>query len=280
MEKQKEIPHYQFLPKLKNAKSFPIYFIYGTENYLMDSVLKAIIDKFKTEGTEEFDLNIFYGDDCSIVSVLEQLEMPPFMAKYQIVILKNYDKLKLKDKNLIADYSTNPAETSLLILTAESNDQRLSANKKINKEAIRITCKPPYRTDNIIGFLKNEIKKKKQTKPNMNKKSIYQGLKVSECIKILRTLKPMDIKPVIESVKKTHRLLVIYEGCITGGVGGEIIAQIGESEAFLQLDAPLFRLGGLNLPIPYNLTLEKKSTPQIEDIVSKVKHVVKGVWYA
>ena len=96
----------------------------------------------------------------------------------------------------------------------------------------------------------------------------------------LRTLKPMDIKPVIESVKKTHRLLVIYEGCITGGIGGEIIAQIGESEAFLQLDAPLFRLGGLNLPIPYNLALEKKSTPQVEDIVSKVKHVVEGVWYA
>jgi len=160
MEKQKEVPHYEFLPKLKIAKLFPIYFMYGTENYLKDSVLKAIIDKFKTEGSEEFDLNTFYGDDCSIVSVLEQLEMPPFMAKYQIVILKNFDKLKLKDKNLIANYSQNPAATSILILTADTNDQRLTANKKISKEALRITCKPPSRTDNIIGFLKNELKKK------------------------------------------------------------------------------------------------------------------------
>ncbi len=159
METKKEYPHYEFIPRLKNAKFFPVYFIYGTENYVMDSVLKAIIDKFKTSGAEEFDLNTFYGEDCSLVSVLEQLETPPFMAKYQIVVLKNFDKLKAKDKDFIADYTQNPLDSSLLILTAESNDRRFAANKKINKEAVKVTCKPPYGTDNIIGFLKNEIKK-------------------------------------------------------------------------------------------------------------------------
>jgi len=96
----------------------------------------------------------------------------------------------------------------------------------------------------------------------------------------LRTLKPLDLSPVIESVKKTHRLLVVYEGCITGGIGGEVISQVAESEAFLYLDAPPFRLGGLDVPIPYNLNLERKTTPQIEDIVSKVKEIVGGDWYA
>ncbi len=95
-----------------------------------------------------------------------------------------------------------------------------------------------------------------------------------------RTLKPLDIHPIIESVKKTHRLLVVYEGCTTGGVGGEIISKVGESKAFLYLDAPLFRLGGLDIPIPYNLNLERKATPQVEDIVSKVKKIVRGDWYA
>jgi pyruvate dehydrogenase E1 component beta subunit len=95
-----------------------------------------------------------------------------------------------------------------------------------------------------------------------------------------RTLKPLDINPIVESVKKTHRLLVVYEGCITGGIGGEIISQIGESKAFLYLDAPPFRLGGLDIPIPYNLNLERKTTPQAEDIVSKAKEMVGGDWYA
>jgi len=95
-----------------------------------------------------------------------------------------------------------------------------------------------------------------------------------------RTLKPLDIYPIIESVKKTHRLLVVYEGCTTGGIGGEIISKVGESKAFLYLDAPLFRLGGLDTPIPYNMNLERKATPQVEDIVSKVKKIVKGDWYA
>lgn len=96
----------------------------------------------------------------------------------------------------------------------------------------------------------------------------------------LRTLKPLDLSPVIESVKKTHRLLVVYEGCTTGGIGGEVISQIGESKAFLYLDAPLFRLGGADVPIPYNLNLERKATPQIENIVSKAKEIVGGDWYA
>ena len=95
-----------------------------------------------------------------------------------------------------------------------------------------------------------------------------------------RTLKPLDINPIVKSVKKTHRLLVVYEGCTTGGIGGEVISHIGESEAFLYLDAPLFRLGGADVPIPYNLNLERKATPQIENIVSKVKEIVGGDWYA
>jgi len=95
-----------------------------------------------------------------------------------------------------------------------------------------------------------------------------------------RTLKPLDINPIVESVKKTHRLLVVYEGCVTGGIGGEIISQVAESEAFLYLDAPPFRLGGVDVPIPYNLNLERKATPQVEDIVSKVKEIVGGDWYA
>jgi len=82
-----------------------------------------------------------------------------------------------------------------------------------------------------------------------------------------RTLKPLDSETIINSVCKTGRVLIIHEAPITGGFGGELAALIAGSEAFDYLDAPIRRLAGRNIPIPYNRTLEKASVPQVEDII-------------
>jgi len=84
----------------------------------------------------------------------------------------------------------------------------------------------------------------------------------------LRTVRPMDRQTIIDSVKKTSRLICVYEGVKTLGVGAEISAMIAESEAFDYLDAPIIRLGGAEVPIPYNPDLEKAAVPQIDDIVA------------
>ncbi|MBM7599467.1 pyruvate dehydrogenase E1 component beta subunit [Virgibacillus halotolerans] len=89
-----------------------------------------------------------------------------------------------------------------------------------------------------------------------------------------RTLVPLDIKTIIESVKKTNRALVVYEAVERGGYGAEIASLIGESEAFDFLDEPVSRLGGIATPIPYNPKLEKAAVPQVEDIVKKVKSMM------
>lgn len=95
-----------------------------------------------------------------------------------------------------------------------------------------------------------------------------------------RTIKPLDVETIVDSVKKTHQLLIVHEGCKEGGIGAEIASRIAESEAFLYLDAPIFRLSGYDIPIPYNMNLEKKAIPQVEDIVKKVEKIIKGEWYA
>jgi len=92
----------------------------------------------------------------------------------------------------------------------------------------------------------------------------------------LRTLRPLDKDTVIESVKKTSRLVCVYEGVKTLGIGAEISAMIAESEAFDYLDAPIVRLGGVESPIPYNPVLEKAAVPQTPDIVAAVRDLVKG----
>ncbi len=88
-----------------------------------------------------------------------------------------------------------------------------------------------------------------------------------------RTLKPLDDKPIIESVKKTGRVLIVHEAVEMGGFGGEIAARIASSEAFAYLEAPVQRLGGKDIPIPYNRELERATVPQVEDIVERARQL-------
>ena len=92
----------------------------------------------------------------------------------------------------------------------------------------------------------------------------------------LRSLRPMDTPTLVKSVKKTGKLVCVYEGVKTLGIGAEISAAIAESEAFDYLDAPILRLGGAECPIPYNPELEKLAVPQVSTILDGVRGLVKG----
>jgi pyruvate dehydrogenase E1 component beta subunit len=89
----------------------------------------------------------------------------------------------------------------------------------------------------------------------------------------LRSLRPLDMGPVIESFKKTNRAVVVEEGWRSFGVGSEIASRIYE-EAFDYVDAPIKRVAQKEVPLPYNHTLEQAALPQIADIVAAVKEVL------
>ena len=91
----------------------------------------------------------------------------------------------------------------------------------------------------------------------------------------LRTLRPLDTETIIKSVKKTSRLLIVHESPKFAGFGGEISSAISESEAFYHLDAPIKRLGGLEMPVPYNPKLESELVPSKELIISTIKTMIK-----
>lgn len=90
----------------------------------------------------------------------------------------------------------------------------------------------------------------------------------------LRTLRPMDTEAIIKSVKKTGRLLVVHEAVQTGGWAGEVMAVVSSSEAFDYLDAPMRRLAGKDVPIPYNRLLEAAAVPQEADIEAEIRAIV------
>ncbi len=88
----------------------------------------------------------------------------------------------------------------------------------------------------------------------------------------LRTLRPLDTYTVIESVKKTNRIVSVEEGWAYAGIGSEIAALVNE-HAFDYLDAPVARVCAADVPLPYAANLEKLALPQVDDIVHKVKEV-------
>ena len=91
----------------------------------------------------------------------------------------------------------------------------------------------------------------------------------------LRSVRPIDHETIIASVRKTGRLICVYEGVRTLGIGAEISAMIAESEAFDYLDAPILRLGGVEAPIPYNPELEKAAVPQAPDIEAAARKLAR-----
>lgn len=88
----------------------------------------------------------------------------------------------------------------------------------------------------------------------------------------LRTIKPLDIETIVASVQKTNRLVAVEEGWAFAGIAGEIAMQVMEL-AFDHLDAPVVRVTGKEVPLPYAANLEKASLPQVSDIVLAAKEV-------
>ncbi|NCP87316.1 MAG: alpha-ketoacid dehydrogenase subunit beta [Anaerolineae bacterium CG_4_9_14_3_um_filter_57_17] len=90
----------------------------------------------------------------------------------------------------------------------------------------------------------------------------------------LRTLRPLDMQPVLESFKKTNRAIVVEEGWKSYGVGAEVVSRMYES-AFDYADAPILRVAQKEVPLPYNRALEQAALPQVADIVAAAQEVMK-----
>jgi len=90
----------------------------------------------------------------------------------------------------------------------------------------------------------------------------------------LRSLRPLDMEPVLESFKKTNRAVIVEEGWKSFGVGAEVMSRMYE-EAFDYVDAPIKRVAQKEVPLPYNRALEQLALPQVDDIISAVKEVLR-----
>jgi acetoin:2,6-dichlorophenolindophenol oxidoreductase subunit beta len=89
-----------------------------------------------------------------------------------------------------------------------------------------------------------------------------------------RTLVPLDMETILDSVSRTSRALIVHEAVRTAGAGAEIAARIGE-EAFFDLDAPVWRLGAIDTPLPQDPQLEQACIPSVTDIEAAARELVR-----
>lgn len=109
---------------------------------------------------------------------------------------------------------------------------------------------------------------------NVAEKLAKEGIEVE--VVDPRTMLPLDTETILKSVARTGRLLVVHEACQTGGWAGEAIASVVGSPVFDYIDAPVRRLGGKDIPIPYNRGLERAAIPQEADIEQEIRALVGG----
>lgn len=88
----------------------------------------------------------------------------------------------------------------------------------------------------------------------------------------LRTLLPMDDEAIVESIRKTNRLLIVHEDTRTGGIAGEIAMRVNE-KAFEWLDAPILRVTAVDAPVPYSPPLEDYFLPQTSDVIAAARYL-------
>ncbi|XP_008545392.1 pyruvate dehydrogenase E1 component subunit beta, mitochondrial [Microplitis mediator] len=90
----------------------------------------------------------------------------------------------------------------------------------------------------------------------------------------LRSLRPLDTETILKSAAKTHHVVSVEQGWPTCGIGAEISARIMESETFYHLDAPVIRVTGADVPMPYTKSLEALALPRSQDVVHTVKKIL------
>jgi pyruvate/2-oxoglutarate/acetoin dehydrogenase E1 component len=172
---------------------------------------------------------------------------------------------------------TTPYDAKGLIIAAARDDNPVIV--VLNKMSLAITGEVPEESYEIPLGQANIVRTGTNYTIVAFGRMMHEALKAAEKLKEFgidaevidpRTLQPFDTATVVNSVKKTHRALIVHEAVRFGGFGGEIAAQIQE-EAFDYLDAPVARVGAPFSPVPFSPALEKHYVPNADRIVAEAK---------
>ncbi len=122
----------------------PVYLFVGEEDFLADELVKKILQVTVEEGTEDFNLDIFYASEVDIGDVINAASAYPMMAEKRSVVLKEIHKLSPAKLATLSTYVAKPLDTTCLILMGENLNLRLKAAKQLRDRATFVQMKPLY----------------------------------------------------------------------------------------------------------------------------------------
>ena len=153
----KQVPINAFEKYISKSEAEALYLIYGEERFFHDIVLKQIDKHIYTDKAEK-DLNyhLFYGTENNISEVMSACMSYPMLASRKLVVVKEFDKIKINDKDSFLKYIINPQKTTSLVLIAEQWNNTKFSNE-ILKNAISIKCKT-LNSGEIYSWIKDKFK--------------------------------------------------------------------------------------------------------------------------
>lgn len=130
------------IKEITSGKIAPIYFLAGPEKFFHDEIIRKLSEKiFPDPAAKDFGLSIFYGSENNISEVLNSALAYSMLAKHKLVIVRDFDKMKLGNAQSLEKYLQNPAESATLVLcSAEKGKTKIF--KSIQKTALTVECKP------------------------------------------------------------------------------------------------------------------------------------------
>jgi DNA polymerase-3 subunit delta len=146
-----------FLSKFAKATLLPVYCLVGEDAYQRDRILTAFRKRVLRKGSEDFDLSVYYGDECEIADVMDQLEMMPMLSERRLIIVKNADAFSAAEARRLVTYLANPAPQSVLVLAAEKIDKRQTFGKELSEKSVIVECKAPRSTVEVLEWLRREL---------------------------------------------------------------------------------------------------------------------------
>ena len=147
---------------LTKGKIALCYFLYGNEDYLIDELVKKIISVSVEKGSEDFNLDVLYGNEVDGGNIVGVAMSYPMMASRRTVIVKEIHRLSQQSLTLIGKYLEKPSQTTCLILTSERVDLRKKGFAKIKKHCTCFEARELYE-NKIPAWIRNYVKTKNLT---------------------------------------------------------------------------------------------------------------------
>lgn len=148
----------EFISELEQGKIAQAYLFEGKENYLKEEALGKLKEKIILPQYINFNYEIFSGKDSSSTEIMESLWTLPFNGKYRLIVVKEADKLKEKDKEFLRKYLDNPVNTSCLVCIGEKFDKRKKFYRAFLKKGKVISFYPLWNNE-VIEWIKRKVEK-------------------------------------------------------------------------------------------------------------------------